>query len=218
MKNKYQYSSTGEVETSPFTVQGSCIFLTVSRGTPCHCGRGGIRYPPNSPRKTTEAIKQSHYLVRYKISAKESTLTAVRCSVGKGGGRIKKAILIPPAREWKFQNNGSPLMTTNWSEGFRHLKNARVWPTRRSNWWVKKLTEGRGRSPPPRWSAVTPRRLHGFLLSVAAWRGFGHHFTPTRCSLIHVFFVHLKTVRLSQTSVSEKYQVCRGATATSQLC
>lgn len=167
MKNKYQYSSTAEVETSPFTGQGSCIFLTVLRGTPCNSwGGGGIRYPPNSPRKKNEAIKQLHYLVRYKISAKESTLTVVRCSVGKGGGGIKKAILIPPAREWKFQNNGSPLMTTNWSEGFRHLKNARVWPTRRSNWWVKKLTEGRGRSPPPPDGQLSPLADYtGFYLA-----------------------------------------------------
>lgn len=51
---------------------------------------GGVRYPPNSPRKKNEAIKQSHYLVRYKISAKESTLTVVRCSVGKGGRENQK--------------------------------------------------------------------------------------------------------------------------------
>lgn len=197
MKNKYQYSLTGEVETSPFAGQGSCIFLTGSRRERHPVAQGANRYPSNSPRKK----KRNDQTIAL-LSPIKNIRKRINADSGARSG-IKKAILIPPAREWKFQNNGSPLMTTNWSEGFRHLKNARVWPTRRSNWWVKKLTEGRGRSPPPtRWSAVTPRRLHGFLLSVAAWRGFGHHFTPTRCSLIHVFFVHLKTVRLSQTSVS----------------
>lgn len=195
MKNKYQYSLTGEVETSPFAGQGSCIFLTGSRRDTLSL-RGRIVIRP-----TRLAKKKRNDQTIALLSPIKNIRKRINADSGAVSG-IKKAILIPPAREWKFQNNGSPLMTTNWSEGFRHLKNARVWPTRRSNWWVKKLTEGRGRSPPTRWSAVTPRRLHGFLLSVAAWGGFGHHFTPTRCSLIHVFFVHLKTVRLSQTSVS----------------